>query len=131
MKFAAAYTPAAYRHGREITSDYIQSFLAKPELQLGKKADTFEKDLKEVLTQKYLDLFMHNTYTCYYDYRRTGYPILPVNPQSNMNTKPDQMPLRWRYEQREYDFNRENLEEALQRQYDGKDDWNDKMWIIK
>ena len=98
---------------------------------MGKKADTFEKDLKEVLTQKYLDLFMHNTYTCYYDYRRTGYPILPVNPQSNMNTKPDQMPLRWRYEQREYDFNRENLEEALQRQYDGKDDWNDKMWIIK
>ncbi len=131
MKFAAAYTPAAYRHGREITDDYIRSFLAKPELQLGKKADTFEKDLEEVLTQKYLDLFMHNTYTCYYDYRRTGYPVLPVNPQSNMNTKPDQMPLRWRYEQREYDFNRENLEEALRQQYDGKDDWNDKMWIIK
>lgn len=131
MKFAATYTPAAYRHNREITDDYIQSFLAKPELQLGKRADTFEKDLNEILTQKYLDLFMHNTYTCYYDFRRTGYPVFPVNAQTNMNTKPDRMPLRWRYEQREYDFNRENLEEAIQRQYNGKDDWNERMWIIQ
>lgn len=131
MKFAATYTPVAYRHNREITDAYIQSFLAKPELQLGKRTNTFEQDLNEILTQKYLDLFMHNTYTCYYDFRRTGYPVLPVNSQTNMNTKTDQMPLRWRYEQREYDFNRENLEEAILRQYDGKDDWNEQMWIIK
>ena len=74
---------------------------------------------------------MHNTYTCYYDFRRTGYPKLPVNPSTNMNTVPDKMPMRWRYEQREYDFNRENLEEAIQHQYNGNDDWNELMWILK
>ena len=95
------------------------------------KESTFENDLNKVLTQKYLDLFMHNTYTCYYDFRRTGYPKLPVNPSTNMNTVPDKMPMRWRYEQREYDFNRENLEEAIQRQYNGNDDWNELMWILK
>lgn len=131
MNFAADYTPLAYRHNREITDDYIQSFLDKPELQLGAKESTFENDLNKVLTQKYLDLFMHNTYTCYYDFRRTGYPKLPVNPSTNMNTIPDKMPMRWRYEQREYDFNRENLEDAIQRQYNGNDDWNELMWILK
>lgn len=131
MKFAAAYTPAAYRHGREITDSYIQDFLAKPELQLGKQAGTFDDDLNKILTQKYLDYFMHNTYNSYYDFRRTGHPWFPVNPETNMNTKPDRMPMRWRYEQREYDYNRENLEEALQRQFNGNDDWNELMWILQ
>ena len=131
MEFAAAYTTSAYRHGIDIDDAYITSFLSQPSLQLGCTSATFEDDLKDVLTQKYLDLFMHNTYTSYYDFRRTGYPVLPVNPETNMNTVADKMPMRWRYEQREYDYNRENLEEALLRQYDGNDDWNELMWIIK
>lgn len=131
MEFIATYITGAYRHGVDIDDAYITSFLAQPALQLGGTAATFESDLKDVLTQKYLALFMHNTYTSYYDFRRTGYPVLPVNPETNLNTVVDKMPMRWRYEQREYDYNRENLEEALQRQYGGNDDWNELMWIIK
>lgn len=131
MEFASAYTPEAYRHGVNIDDAYMTSFLAQPALQLGCTSATFESDLKNVLTQKYIDLFMHNTYTSYYDFRRTGYPVLPVNPETNMNTVADKMPMRWRYEQREYDYNRENLDEALQRQFGGNDDWNELMWIIK
>jgi hypothetical protein len=35
------------------------------------------------------------------------------------------------YEQREYDYNRENVEEAVRRQYNGNDDVNEVMWILK
>lgn len=128
MEFAATYTPEAYRHGVAINDAYITEFLAQPSLQL---QGNFEQNLQAVLTQKYIDLFMHNTYTSYFDFRRTGYPVLPVNPTTNMNTVATKMPMRWRYEQKEYDYNRKNLDEALQRQYGGKDDWNDLMWVLK
>lgn len=131
MIFAKTYTPETYRHGVEIDEAYITSFLAKPEMQLGCTPATFEKDLREILTQKYLDFFMHNTYWCYYDYRRTGYPEIPINPQTNLNPDPNKMPMRWMYDKREYDYNREALDEALQRQFGGNDDWNELMWIIK
>lgn len=131
MNFAKTYTPEAYRHGVEIDDAYITSFLAKPEMQLGCTSATFEKDLREILTQKYLDFFMHNTYWCYYDYRRTGYPEIPINPQTNLNSDPNKMPMRWMYDKREYDYNREALDEALQRQFGGNDDWNELMWILK
>jgi hypothetical protein len=41
------------------------------------------------------------------------------------------MPVRWMYEQREYDYNRANVEEAVQRQFGGNDDVNERMWILK
>lgn len=31
----------------------------------------------------------------------------------------------------EYDYNKENVEEAVQRQYEGIDDYNKLMWILK
>ena len=31
----------------------------------------------------------------------------------------------------EYDYNKEAVEEAVQRQYDGSDDYNKLMWILK
>ncbi|MDR1980918.1 MAG: SusD/RagB family nutrient-binding outer membrane lipoprotein [Tannerellaceae bacterium] len=133
MTFTADNTPndEAYHHGRPITGDYIQTFLANPAIQLGKSESTFESDLNKIITQKYLANFMHYTWDNYYDYRRTGYPGLPINPATNLNTVPDKMPMRWMYEQREYDYNRENVEEAVQRQFGGNDDVNELMWILK
>lgn len=131
MEFTRAYTPEQYNHGVEMDDAYISGFLAMPEMQLGCTSASFEKDLREVLTQKYLNYFMHNTYWSYYDYRRTGYPEIPINPETNMHTDPNKMPMRWKYDTREYDYNREALDEALQRQFGGSDEWDDIMWIIK
>ena len=67
----------------------------------------------------------------YYEYRRTGYPVLLINPNTNRNTDKNKIPVRWMYSTWEYDYNKENVEEAVQRQYEGIDDYNKLMWILK
>jgi hypothetical protein len=67
----------------------------------------------------------------YLDYRRTGYPVLPINPSTNMNTLTDRFPVRYLYPQKERTANLENLEEAIKRQYPKGDDVNELMWILQ
>lgn len=35
------------------------------------------------------------------------------------------------YPIREYDYNKESVEDAVQRQYEGIDDYNKLMWILR
>ena len=70
-------------------------------------------------------------YQPYYDYRRTGYPVLPVNPETSQNfNAPDKLPMRWQYPDVEISYNTENVETAIQRQY-GSDEVNGVMWILQ
>lgn len=48
-----------------------------------------------------------------------------------MNTDPSKMPVRWMYPQTEYDRNNANVMEAIARQYDGLDNENCVMWLLK
>lgn len=130
MLFIADNTPKdeEYTHGRPITENYIQEYLAQPVIQLsGDK----EKDLEMILLQRYLASFMQHPYDAYYDYRRTGYPVLPVNPETNQNTDKNKIPVRWMYPEDEFSFNATNANEAVQRQYNGSDDVNKLMWILQ
>jgi hypothetical protein len=131
MLFAAKYTPAAYAHGMPITEAWIETFLQKSALQLAAGDASFEANLEKIITQKYLAAFMHDTYNSYFEYRRTGYPVLPINPASNRNTDPSKMPVRWMYAEDEYQYNRENVQEAVLRQFNGNDGVNELMWILK
>lgn len=129
MTFIKDVTPDEYAHGRIITSEYIVTYLNGDKIQL---TGNFEKDLEKIITQKYISYYLQHAYEAYYDYRRTGYPVLPVNPESSKNvTAPDRIPVRYMYPTTEYNYNRENLEEALSRQFNGNDDINDVMWILK
>lgn len=129
MQFVRDCTPDEYAHGRIITDNYIASYLANDKIQL---TGSFEKDLEKIIIQKYISYYLQHTYEAYYDYRRTGYPVLPINPESSKNvTAPDRIPVRYMYPEREYNYNRENLEEALSRQFGGSDNINDIMWILK
>ena len=130
MEFVATWTPdqAIYNHGRKITDEYITSYLSGPKVKF---ASTADKQMKQILQQKYLMSFMQYPWDAYYDYRRTGYPTLPNNPNTSMNELTDRMPVRWMYPQSEYDVNKDNLNAALQSQYAGKDQTNDLMWILK
>ena len=67
----------------------------------------------------------------YYDYRRTGYPKLPINVETNQNPVHDKIPVRWMYPKSEYDYNAENVVDAVARQYGGVDDINKEMWILQ
>lgn len=130
MDFITSVTPneEKFHHGNSMTEEVKEAFLETPEIQLdGDK----EKNIEKILTQRYLASFLQHPYDAYFDYRRTGYPVLPISAASNMNPVKDQLPKRWMYPETEYSFNIENVKEAVQRQFDGVDDVNKLMWIIK
>lgn len=130
MDFVVKNTPneIKYHSGRELTEVTIDKVLEHPYIQLN---GSFEENLNKILTQKYLAAFMQNTYDLYYDHRRTGYPKFPINPQTNLNEVKDKMPSRWMYPTSEYDYNKENVEAAVQRQWKGVEDVNKVMWILQ
>lgn len=129
MKFVKDCTPEKYAHERVITEENIASYLMNSKIRL---TGDFEKDLEKIITQKYIHYYLQSPHEGYYDYRRTGYPILPINPETSRNvTAPDRIPVRYMYPMAEYNYNRENLEAALERQFGGSDDINDVMWILK
>ncbi len=130
MKFIADNTPdeEIYHSGHPITEEYISQYIQKEIIKLH---GNFENQLKQIITQKYLAYYMQYPMDAYYEYRRTGYPILPINPATNRNTDKNKIPTRWMYPTWEYDYNKEAVEEALLRQYEGIDDYNKLMWILK
>ena len=125
MKFTAEYTPAEYRHQVEIDDAYIDQYLQ------GKAAFDANKGLEQIIEQKFIGSVFQLAFNSYYDYRRTGLPEIPIDPQTNMNEVKDQLPLRWMYPEDEYSRNRENIEEAINRQFGGNDTPNDVMWLLK
>ena len=87
----------------------------------------------------YLEKFLDSNYEMIYiedeDFN-TLYKALKesliLNPNSNMNpTDNTKFPTRWQYPQNEINYNTDNLNEAVQRQYNGSDDFNGIMWILK
>jgi hypothetical protein len=68
----------------------------------------------------------------YFEYRRNNYPEFPINPASSLNeNNTSAIPMRCLYPGSETNYNRKNLTEALDRQYDGYDEINKIMWLLK
>lgn len=131
MEFIADATPDKedYHHGHPITAEYIDEYLGREAIQLN---GNFDHDLEMILLQKYLGSYLqHPDNDCFYDNRRTGYPVFPLNPESNMNTDAGKLPVRWMYPQSELDYNKENVQAAIDRQYKGNDEFNQIMWILQ
>lgn len=118
-----------YHYGRVITDTYISDFIAKPQVQL---TGDFDDDLKKILSQKYLaNFFQVYELEAYMDYRRTGYPEFPINPNTNMNTQTDRIPMRFMYPTSEYNYNSANVSAAIRRQFNGNDEVNQLMWVLQ
>ena len=83
--------------------------------------------LTQILEQKYVAFFQNSGYQPFFEQRRTGVPTFNVG-AGNDNGK---IPVRWMYPDNERNYNATNLTEALQRQFGGSDNINDKMWLIK
>lgn len=131
IDFTVAHTPDEdqYHQGRKLTSSKIEEFLSQPAIQLiGEK----EADIEKIITQRYVSTFMQYPWDAYFEYRRTGYPKLPINPATSLNINAkDKIPVRWMYPTNEYSYNKEHVEEAVARQYGGNDEVNQLMWILK
>lgn len=106
-----------------IDDAYIDQYLQ------GKAA--FNASLEQIIEQKFIGSVFQLSFNSYYDYRRIGLPKIPIDAQTNMNEVKDQLPLRWMYPEDEYSRNRENIEEAINRQFGGNDTPNDVMWLLK
>lgn len=121
---------ASYAHGMAIDAAYIDSYFT------GEAAFKSAKDdqLKQVWLQRYLLGFLQTPTNAFYEYRRTTYPEFPINPNTNLNPEPgneDKIPMRWTYPTSEANYNQENLDEALNRQYGGYNEVNQLMWLLK
>lgn len=131
MHFVADYTPgeAEFTHNMQLDDAYIQNYPASAAVVL---SGSVEHQVSQIITQKYIANFLHGSnYTAWYEHRRTGYPAFKLNSFTNLNLPSTQFPLRWLYPSNELSYNTENLNEALARQYNGNDNVNEVMWILK
>ncbi len=118
-----------YAHEMPITQAYIDGYFTG-EAAFKTVADD---QLKQIWMQRYLLNFMQNAQSSFFEYRRTGYPVFPIDPNTSLNTnKPDALPVRWTYPSSEASYNKENMEAALTRQFGNtSDDINNVMWLLK
>jgi len=130
FNFVADNTPneAQFHHNMRITASVISTYSSNPQVAL---TGDVEGDLQKIWQQRYFMGFLQDGWNTYYEYRRTGYPELPVNPLTNLNSMSDRIPVRWMYPADELSYNRENTEEAISRQFNGNDDVNQLMWILR
>ncbi len=84
--------------------------------------------LTQILNQKYLAFFQNSGYEAYFNWRRTGVPTFLIGAGTANGTK---IPLRYQYPSTETNTNAINVNDAISRQFGGKDDINSQMWIIK
>jgi hypothetical protein len=84
--------------------------------------------IPQIIIQKYIALFMQSGWEAFFEQRRTGIPTLNTGPGTYNN---GMVPKRWLYPQSEYDYNKANVDLAVQRQYSGNDDVNGVMWLLQ
>jgi hypothetical protein len=121
-------TKSTYAHTVPINQEYIDGYFT------GEAAfkSTPEEQLKQIWMQGYLLRYMQDADFSYFEYRRNKYPDFPINPASSLNeNNTSAIPMRCLYPGSETDYNRKNLTDALNRQYDGYDEINKIMWLLK
>lgn len=116
-------TDAVYT-GYDIPVDY-SGYYAQPTVTYAGNNAT---GLTQILQQKYVALFRHSGLEAYYQFRRTGVPQFTTGPGTSNSGR---IALRFQYSGVEKTSNTKNYQDALQSQYNGNDDINGIMWILK
>lgn len=131
VKSALASTMAVkseYAHGMAINQAYIDGYFTGEAAFKTTSAD----QLKQIWMQRYILNFFQDAHGSFFEYRRTSYPEFPINAATSLNeNNKNGIPMRWLYPSSETNYNRENLIEALDRQYEGFDEVNKLMWLLK
>ena len=84
--------------------------------------------ITQILQQKYLALFRHSGLESYFTYRRTGIPTFTTGPGTGNGNRIAQ---RFKYPSAERTANAKNYQAAITTQFNGNDDINGIMWILK
>lgn len=96
--------------------------------QAGVKYETGAAGLTKIFKQKYLAFFQNSGWEPYFNYRRTGVPAFSTGVGIGNNGI---IPKRWSYPSYEANRNKDNLKEALDRQFSGSNSINESIWLIK
>lgn len=126
----STYIPveASYVHGNPINQTYIDGYFTGEAAFKTNQTD----QLNQIWLQRYLLQYMQDPTSAYFEQRRTSYPEFPINPATSLNVNDkNALPVRWLYPGSELNYNKDNLIEALNRQYGGVDEINNKMWLVK
>ncbi len=110
--------------GTSYSSSDIQAYLAQPAVQLAGA-----NQLQQILTQKYISMFMNTGWEPFYNQRRTGIPVFETSGAGILNN--GKVPKRWMYPTLEYQNNGVNVDSAVRAQYPAGDDINGVMWILQ
>jgi len=114
--------------GQVINSAYINAYFVGEAAFKATAAD----QLNQIRMQRYILNFMQEAETSFFEYRRNTYPIFPINPATSLNANNlSGIPMRWTYPSSENSVNRDNLIKALDSQYEGYDEINKLMWVLK
>lgn len=130
FEFVRSTVSSEYNHGMTITDEYINQYLIGDDVAYATNGSSSDR-LQQIWLQAYLASFFHMAWDSYCDYRRTGYPELPINPETNLNDEKDKIPVRWLYPESETNYNKEQLLIAIDRQWGGSESVNKVMWILK
>ncbi|MBC7920083.1 MAG: SusD/RagB family nutrient-binding outer membrane lipoprotein [Ferruginibacter sp.] len=105
----------------------FDAYYAQPTV---KYAGNNASGLRQVLTQKYIAFFQNSGWEAFYNQRRTGIPTFDVGGPGTGGGR-NALPLRWQYPENERSTNPANYNEAVQRQFGGKDDVDARMWLLQ
>lgn len=118
-----------YVHGMPIDQAYIDGYFD------GENAYPTDRDarLQLIWEQRWMvDFFQATEMKNYYQLLRTGYPKLPLNPETSMNQdNKNDYPKRLKYPLIEQETNLENLQKAIDEQYGGVDNSMGVPWYLK
>jgi hypothetical protein len=102
----------------------ITNYLAQPVINLQPGTE-----IKQIITQKYISMFMNVGWQPFFEQRRTGYPVFETAGSGVLNG--GKIPKRWMYPATEYTNNASSVNNAVKNQYSGTDDVNGVMWLIQ
>ena len=114
---------AAYKKG--VKAAIEQWGIDMPADYFDNPAAAYDGTLERIILQKYYALYFVD-YQQWFDYRRTGFPVLPKEAGMENN---QQMPVRFYYPIEVRNNNPENYQEAVG--WLGADDFNTKVWWEK
>ena len=121
-------TNPAYAHGMPIDQKYINGYFTGEAAFKSTQSD----ELKQIWMQRYLLQFMQMAENSWFEYRRNNYPDFSINPATSLNANDlNAIPMRYLYPSSETNYNRANLIDALNRQYNGYDEINKIMWVLQ
>ncbi|MBS1510806.1 MAG: SusD/RagB family nutrient-binding outer membrane lipoprotein [Bacteroidetes bacterium] len=109
---------------RAINFDYT-TYYAQPAVQYSANSATA---ITQILQQKYIALFRQSGLESYFTYRRTGVPAFTTGSGTGNSGR---IAIRFKYPSSEQSANTQNYKAALTSQFNGVDDINGTMWLLK